>query len=351
MKKATLTIITSIIVCFSYAQLQVDTASNYQQLVDNFILSGVTASNVVYTGETSAVGTFTNGATTNIGMTDGIFLTTGVVDSFFLVGTPPMSMLSTANATDGDADLELLLAGNLTYDAAVLEFDLVPVGNVLEFKYVFASEEYPEYVNSAFNDIFAFFISGQNPLGGNYDKENIALVPGTTSFVSINNVNDQTNAAYYIANDTLSAPTIPFDGFTTVLTAQISVVAGQSYHLKMAIADVADRVLDSGIFLKAQSMKSYNPNTIEELLSQTVKIANPVKRGSEFAVELAKRGILDIQVIDCSGRVISSTSLAITRSGTQYIDVNDVFGDSPNGLYFLSTTFDNNRETVKLLLE
>ncbi|MCF8371405.1 MAG: choice-of-anchor L domain-containing protein [Bacteroidales bacterium] len=351
MKRTSFTILGTFLAYTAFTQLVISGTSNYQQLVNNFILTGVSASNVVYTGDTAAIGSFSNGATTNIGMSDGILLTTGVIDSTPPISSPPSNFLSTFNGTDGDSLLNVLISGYPTHDASVLEFDLVPVGNILEFQYVFASEEYPEYAGSAFNDVFGFFISGQDPLGGSYANQNITLIPGTSSVVSINNVNATTNATYYIDNQAVSPGTIAFDGFTTVLLAQLSVVVGQTYHLKMAVADVADGIFDSAIFLKAQSMKSYSTTGIDESAEQLFTIPNPLKSGNEISFNFEKSGTLTIQLFDYSGREISTTSRKIDSPGTYSINANDVFGNSPIGLYFLSTTFYEKRQTVKLFWE
>src|SRR4029079_8531064 len=54
------------------------------------------------------------------------------------------------------------LSGYQTFDAAVLEFDFVPTANQVVFEYTFASDEYPEWVNTPFNDVFAFYVNGTN---------------------------------------------------------------------------------------------------------------------------------------------------------------------------------------------
>ena len=97
---------------------------------------------------------------------------------------------------------------------------------LINFNYVFGSEEYPEFVNAGFNDAFGFFLSGPNPTGGMYVDQNLAIVPGTANTpVSIFNVNNVSNSAYYVDNgDGFTAPqnsdptVIQFDGFTTPLT-------------------------------------------------------------------------------------------------------------------------------------
>ena len=134
-----------------------------------------------------------------------------------------------------------------TNDAAVLEFDFVPEQDKVSFQYVFASEEYNEYVGS-FNNVFAFFLDG----------ENIALIPETTTPVSIHNVNNDNNSEFYNDNNPsdLGTPTpfsIEYDGFTVVLTAVANVEAGVPHHIKLAVADTSDSILDSAVFLAASS--------------------------------------------------------------------------------------------------
>jgi len=103
-----------------------------------------------------------------------------------------------------------------TNDAAVLEFDFVPTQSTISFQYVFASEEYNEYVDQ-YNDVFGFFVNSQN----------IALIPGSSDPVTINNVNNGDNPQYYRDNDygdfsqNTPYPT-QFDGFTSVLQATLT---------------------------------------------------------------------------------------------------------------------------------
>ena len=129
----------------------------------------------------------------------------------------------------------------------ILEFDFVPQGPEIKFEYVFASEEYPEFVDSDFNDVFGFFLSGPGILGDySNSAKNIAVIPNTTTPISINNVNSGLNSAYYVSNT--GGSTIQYDGFTTVLTAKSEVQCGLTYHIKLAIADVQDNIFDSAVF-------------------------------------------------------------------------------------------------------
>ena len=142
-------------------------------------------SNVQYTGAAAAIGTFAGAA--QIGLNSGIILSSGAVTNINGPNTNPAAQLN--NGTPGDADLNARIppgqnciqepTASRTCDAAALEFDFVPAGSVVSFQYVFASEEYNEFVNSSFNDVFAFLISGPGILpdpGSN--KANFALVPG-----------------------------------------------------------------------------------------------------------------------------------------------------------------------------
>ena len=142
-------------------------------------------------------------------------------------------------------------SGKTTYDATVLTFDFTSVGTSAYFNYVFASDEYNEYVGSAYNDVFGFVFNGTN----------VALVPGTSTPVSINNINLATNSAFYNNNEPIDGkygvPTpfaFEYDGFTDVFTAALTgLTAGVKYSISLAIADASDCILDSGVFLQASS--------------------------------------------------------------------------------------------------
>jgi len=244
----------------AFAQLNVGNTMTPQQLVQNILVGGgATVSNVSFSGSALEIGDFSNGATTNIGLNSGILLCTG--NTINAIGPNNAAGKGTNVGGGGYSLLANLIPGYSIYDAAVLEFDFVPLSDTIKFEYVFASEEYPEYVNSNFNDVFGFFISGANPSGGNYVDKNIAIIPGTTLPVSIDNVNNGTtnsgpctNCAYYVNNT--NGTTIQYDAFTTVLTSWALVTPCLTYHIKIAIGDAGDHIYDSGVFLKAGSFRS-----------------------------------------------------------------------------------------------
>ncbi|WP_372935426.1 choice-of-anchor L domain-containing protein, partial [Mariniphaga sediminis] len=248
----------------AHGQLLIDHTMTPEQLVQNVLLgNGVTATNVTYTGAIDvAIGHFDNGNTTNLGLNEGIVLSSGNVDLIpDTAGTQEFPRtIHLCNWLPGDPDLDALPNVNDTHDASILEFDFIPQSDSIGFRYVFGSEEYPTLVN-LYNDAFAYFISGPNPEGPAYDKVNIALVPNTDLYVSVDNINNGiandgpcVNCQYYINN--WGGLTIAFNGFTTVLSSSVLVYPDSTYHMKLTIADEEDCSWDSGVFLEAFSFSS-----------------------------------------------------------------------------------------------
>ena len=230
-------------------------------LVSNILGSGITASNITYTGSALASGTFTDGAS-SIGIGSGIILTSGLATG--AEGPNNSDSYTLSLGLGGDAQLEGLIPGFTTYDATVLEFDFTSSGGDLFFNYVFASEEYNEYVNTSFNDVFGFFLDGTN----------IALIPGTSTPVSINNVNggnpfgfSASNSEFYNNNDLSDGGPfydIQYDGFTDVFTAMALGLTPGTHHIKLAIADAGDTVLDSGVFIQGGSFSDTPTSSVPE---------------------------------------------------------------------------------------
>ncbi len=265
----------------SRAQLITNNSLNPQGLVQNILLgNGVTVSNVTYNGSPVAIAQFT-AANTTLGINSGIVMTTGTTlpNGDGPQGPNDASGAGVENNMGGFNLLSQAIQGTQTYNAAILEFDFIPYADTIRFKYVFGSDEYPEFAppnNTTYNDVFGFFISGPGITG----FQNIAKLPNG-AVVSINNVNTITNPFYFVNNgDGNTAPYnqspqyIQYDGFTKVLEAVSQVQCGQTYHLILAIADVGDGQWDSGIFLEANSLSTITPVEIDHTLSQQV-FANP----------------------------------------------------------------------------
>lgn len=174
-------------------------------LITNTLIGGncFDVTNITSSGPNLSRGTFSNG-TASIGINTGVVLCTGNVN----VVTGPNNANNASGNTAGqgfntnspnDADLATLTAGD-QYDVSKIEFDFKPTSATVQFDFVFGSDEYCEYVNSNFNDVFGFFISGPGITG----TQNIALIPSTTTPVTINSVNHLSNTAYYVNNNTFT---------------------------------------------------------------------------------------------------------------------------------------------------
>lgn len=297
-------------------------------LVQDVLLgSGVTVSNITYNGSPISIGYFTaNG--TNLGIAEGIVMTTGTVNN---TGDGPhgpnnQSSAGMDNGAGGFAPLSNLIGGIDTYNTARLEFDFVPYSDSVRFNYVFGSEEYPEYVGSQFNDVFAFFISGPGIAG----LQNIAKLPNGQA-VAINNVNSGVNSSFYVNNGdgsqspyNSSTQYIQYDGFTKVLTAEAEVQCGQTYHLIIAIADAGDPIYDSGIFLEANSLSSNTPVDMTQELSQLFfNSDNIMAEGCVTSTVTIERGANDIA---------SPMTVPINVSGTATEGVD--YTNIPNSITF-----------------
>jgi len=252
----------------SYSQLVVSNPNTPAYYVQNILLgTGVTASNITFNGApgntpNAQIGQF-NAINTNpyLGIDSGIVMASGDVNVAVGPNNSGSASLGGGNLGASDPDLDQLEGtGSGTNDKSILEFDFIPTGDTITFNFIFGSEEYPEWVSAGYNDAFGFFLSGPG-IAGPYSNSatNIALIPGTTTPVTIDNVNSASNPSYYIDNTPFSgAQSIQFDGYTTPITAVGLVQCGLLYHIKLAIADVGDAIYDSGVFLEGGSFSSNN---------------------------------------------------------------------------------------------
>jgi gliding motility-associated-like protein len=278
------------------------------QLVDGVLIptgSGVTVSNVTFSGVYNnsnryQVGHFTTATTTltQMGFASGIVLSTGNTSDIPLtLGSNPQAaaQMSTGytSCTAGEIresgtcptiinDVNILAGTENYFNAAILEFDFVPVGDVVQFRYIFGSEEFTDnsglinYQCSSFNDQFGFLISGPGIAGGqgfSNNARNIARL-ANGSQVCINAVNNGvvgssggspsasqcqaanpawiqgTPSAEYLG--TIDGTEL--NGNTIILTAEQSgLTPGQTYHIKLVITDVNDAAYDAVVYLEAGS--------------------------------------------------------------------------------------------------
>lgn len=249
-----------------FSTLVVDPNVSDQYLIEEVFIGSecFNVFNVTGIGNSLGRGTF-SGASPDLDFDEGMIIASG--DISVAVG-PNNAGGASVNLPGNESDVDLAnLVTSTVQDASGIEFDFIPTLDVVSFDYIFASEEYEEYVCSQFNDVFGFFITGPNPNGGNYDSENIAIIPGTDLAVAINSVNpgvagvfgnpanctSLTNTQYYNANNN---DNLQFDGYTDVFTAFAEVVPCETYHIKLVIGDVGDQIFDSGVFFSLGSFQA-----------------------------------------------------------------------------------------------
>lgn len=248
-------------------------------------ISNLTITNVPGCTFGAGVGIFTQGTTPTgpgpvLGEPTGII----VANSDFTNAANPLNSSNNAanqtnilcNTTASDPDMVALEAGTVNGEYAAIEFDVVPQSNVLAIPFQFGSDEFPEYVCSNFNDVVGIFVSGpgiNGPYSGALNAENYAKTAGgdlsSINWVNTGNVGifgnlancgSLTNAPFYTdnsngnttgGNNTVATTNanLELDGYTNTLYQPITVVPGQSYHVKIAVADSADRVYDSAAFI------------------------------------------------------------------------------------------------------
>ena len=287
------------------------------QLINNVLLGmGVTASNITINGSplnaNNAQGNVVSFTNTNpaFPISSGLLLTTGNA----IAAQGPNNSTNLSNnlpataSVASDPHLNILAAGTVT-NGVVLEFDFIPTGDTLNFRYIFGSEEYPEFSPSTFNDAFGLFlwgpgITGPYALAGYANGANIATIPGGIP-VTINNVGDASNTQYYVFNDNGSTygNAIQYDGTTVLLTAAASVQCNQTYHIKLAISNVSDMNYDSGVFLEANSFSS----NVVDVAVATVSGDTTIVEGCNFA---------DIVFTRPEGNMLDTLSIIYTIGGT-----------------------------------
>ncbi|MNK05549.1 PKD domain protein [compost metagenome] len=287
---------------FSQISLTQTTINNY---VANICGTGISFSNVTLSGDSRAIANFTGGVSGGLGatMNEGLVMTTGLANTANgLTGT---ALKDNDNSGVNNIPQLNTIAGSNTFDGIILEFDFVPITSQINVNFQFGSEEYNWYVDQGYNDVFAFFISGPGITG----SQNIALVPSTTTPVTINSINNGyaasgfffptnacasgpcNNCTYY--NDNCSnAYNNAMNGFTKVLTASSAVIPCNTYHIRLMLADGFDAFLDSWVFIQKAGL--YAVGTPPLSLSAVYPFGNalyeecPPNNSTSFTIPVAQ---------------------------------------------------------------
>lgn len=257
----------------AFAQPNVTTGLTLEEYVNEILLGdGVEAFNITLTGSPTQIGFMQNAPTPPAQISEGLILSSAQATN---VGCGTNADVPFGQGVSGDPDLlsvaqsvPPLIGQNFNVssvnDICALEFDFVASGDSIKFNYFFGSDEYLTWVNTQYNDVFAFFLSGPGisgpfgaPAGYPDGAINIAILPGTNPPlpITISSVNNVLNNQFYINNQ----PNGNFcqNGVTTVLTAEAGgLICGETYHIKLAIADGTDSALESIVVIEAGSFSS-----------------------------------------------------------------------------------------------
>ena len=327
----------------SFSQITIDLSPPYDSpvhLIDNVLLGGgVTASNHNYQGDSIQIGFF-DATNTSLGINSGIIMATGEVSALDPTFTSAFPFLPNT-VTDPDLlnvanSVPPLLPSPHTNsftvssinDVAILEFDFIPTSDSLSFNYVFGSEEYFAFENSQYNDVFGFFLSGPG-ISGPYSSPsyhpngsiNLAIVPGSNPPlpITISSVNSVTpiNSQYFVDNqgglDTIASA----DGYTTVLTANAAVQCGETYHIRLAIADGSDQGLSSFVWLEAGSFSSPVLEVIDDLGLDSTILEIPCNSSVTLTANGGQGATYEWY--DQSGSIFSTNNVVTVGNGTYWV--------------------------------
>ena len=289
----------------------------------NLLGSGVQISNVKFNNALGditkpQIGTFNSNGYTLLRMEGGVIMTTGNVS----VAPGPNNSGGQSTAVTGyysDPQMSSVASGTIN-GCATLDFDFVSVSPFINVNYCFGSEEYPEYVCSNFNDVFAFFITGPDPQTGQVRTWNMARIPHTVDSdhpdgipVTINAVNQGSAPSssgtgcyydfseYYVVNHTAgtsggpnNAQGVQYDGFTQKLSASATILPCEQYHMHISVCNVGDNAFDSGVFLEANSFNSpqaqihFAPATTDTVFRSHPKRIPLSLQGSDYSYGLMR---------------------------------------------------------------
>ena len=315
------------------AQLEVNSTLTPDEYVNDVLLgTGVEATNVQFTGSPVQIGQITGFDPTEFPIEAGLILSTEVANNPANIDDGCMDdFIEDGLEVSGDPDLLNIansvppLIGqnfsvNSVNDVCAIEFDFVATGDTIKFNYVFGSDEYLAWINSQYNDIFGFFLSGPGINGPYADNAvNLAEVPGSDPqlAITISSVNNVTNSAYYIdnpANEVLCQ-----NGYTVKLTAESEVECGETYHIRLAIADGSDTALESFVILESGSFES---NSVVEV-DLNINVGGDLETDNPVIFEDCGEAVLTFTrpietIIDIEEMVIIDYSSSTATNGVDF---------------------------------
>lgn len=231
------------------SELAVDTSASALEMAEAIFGDGVDVRAASYSGDSRSSGIYTGGDSTAGGVTPsdtGVIFSTGQAQGITRSSgnaNQSNSYTSSSNGENGNDDFDDL-AGTRTYDASYINVDFIPTGDTLTMQFTFASDEFPEYSSSIYNDAVGVWVNGNL----------IPTVLGAEQ-ANVSNVNQGSNINLYNDN-TGSAFNTEMDGFTVTLTMTVPVTAGELNSIQIGVADVSDSSYDSSLLIAGNSLQT-----------------------------------------------------------------------------------------------
>ncbi|MGR3792954.1 Hint domain-containing protein [Vannielia sp. SX4] len=266
------------------SELSINTYANATAMADAIFGDSVQVVSASYSGSSYSSGIYTGGDSTSPGVVPGdtgVILSTGRASDFTNSWGSSNQDNNTSTNTGGqnnNSDFNAI-AGTSTYDASYMDVTFIPDGDVMTMQFVFSSDEYPEYAQSIYNDIFAVWVNG----------EYVELEVGSGN-TAVTNVNDADNSNLYIDNTNDDYNT-EMDGFTLTMTLTMPVNAGEQNTIRIGIADTSDSSYDSNVLIAGNSIQT-----------DLVAMTDEVQIGTNFT-----------KTIDVLGNDIGSPTMTITH--------------------------------------
>jgi gliding motility-associated-like protein len=251
----------SVLVFAQSTSFKVDDSQSIESMVRSFQGAGIEIFNIRYQQSNGqSVGAFED-VVGLLDMNKGLLMTSG--NAALAIGPNNKGDAGAGNGLTAfyDSDLQSIVPNETLYDGVVIEFDIRGSNSILSFDYIFGSDEYPEYEHD-FNDVFGFFLSGPGIDG----VKNLAVLDDGT-LVSVKSINSSKNTAHFVSNGAGDNPAknfyLQYDGYTKKLVAKAEIRPCEIYHIKLAIADARDDILDSGVFIEQGSFTTTSKINVE----------------------------------------------------------------------------------------
>lgn len=333
----------------------------------------ITGTNVVVLNPVLSCGDTSNGIYSGTGSLDfdnGIILTGNNSKDItpFLYGAPSYYSefkMYTDEGMDEDINQYLLDSGYThieAFNACVLEMDIVPNTPQIKLDYIFAASD----PNGGYGgwggcdpslDVPVIFIRG----GTEYPTYlNIATYPGTNIPVNLTSLDPAVVPTegcvyydgapydeYYVYNEFGEHADIDYRHFSKQLTATASVTVCDTYHLKLAMADIRSNAggyaaYGSALFFKASSLRGEGQpgdciTSLNEYYKQQAQIKvspNPFVNSLGIQIEgVNATEQMNVSLTDIQGRILktmdgnlSEVNTKLTNTGQSLIP----------GMYFLN---------------